>query len=67
MEKKSEFFFDFFQFFWSPVSRIVPKNVKRGPQKRLYGKRQLKRECKKNKAPAKPRGAFRLKKFMLQL
>ena len=21
----------FFEFFWSPVSRIVPKNVKRGP------------------------------------
>ena len=30
--KKSEFFLNFFfEIFWSPVSRIVPKNCKRGP------------------------------------
>ena len=32
IRKKIEirFFFDFFSIFWSPVSRIVPKNVKGG-------------------------------------
>ena len=29
--KKNPIFFKFFNFFWSPVSRIVPKQVKWGP------------------------------------
>ena len=29
--KKNPIFNFFFVFFWSPVSRIVPKNVKGGP------------------------------------
>ena len=29
--KKSDFFEFFFEIFWSPVSRIVPKICKRGP------------------------------------
>ena len=31
IEKKSDFLKTFFRFIWSPVSRIVPKNVKGGP------------------------------------